>query len=53
MTIFDIALISSAFLCTLVAGFLFAYAAVVMTGIRNFNDKQLIKNFLSEHHGRL
>ncbi|MDA8852894.1 DUF1772 domain-containing protein, partial [bacterium] len=43
MTVFDIALISSAFLCTLVAGFLFAFAVVVMPGIRNFNDKQFIE----------
>lgn len=45
MTVFDAALISSAFLCTLVAGFLFAFAVVVMPGIRNFNDKQFIKTF--------
>jgi len=45
MTVFDIALISSAFLCTLVAGFLFAFAVVVMPGIRNFNDKQFIEAF--------
>jgi len=45
MTIFHIALISSAFLCSLVAGFLFAYAIVVMPGIKNLNDREFIRAF--------
>jgi len=45
MNVFEMTLISSAFLCTLVAGFLFSFAVVVMPGIQNFNDKQFIKTF--------
>ena len=45
MGIFEIALILSAFLCSLVAGFLFAYAIVVMPGIKNLNDSEFIRAF--------
>ena len=37
MGIFQIALILATFLCSLVAGFLFAFALVAMPGIRNLN----------------
>ena len=45
MGIFQIALIVTAFLCSLVAGFLFAFAVVTMPGIRNLNDRQFIRAF--------
>lgn len=45
MAIFQTALILSAFLCSLVAGFLFAYAIVVMPGIKNLNDREFIRAF--------
>ena len=45
MGIFQIALISATFLCSLVAGFLFAFAFVVMPGIRSLNDREFIRAF--------
>lgn len=45
MGIFQTSLILSVFLCSLVAGFLFAYAIVVMPGIRTLNDREFIKTF--------
>lgn len=45
MGVFQSALILSAFLCSLVAGFLFAYAIVIMPGIRNLGDKEFIRAF--------
>lgn len=45
MGIFQAALILSTFLCSLVAGFLFAYAIVVMPGIKNLNDREFIRTF--------
>lgn len=45
MDIFIAALFLSAFLCSLVAGFLFAYAIVVMPGIKNLNDREFIRAF--------
>lgn len=45
MGIFQIALILSAFLCSLVAGFLFAYEIVVMPGIKHLNDREFIRAF--------
>ncbi|MDY6880926.1 MAG: DUF1772 domain-containing protein [Desulfatiglans sp.] len=45
MEIFQIALISSTFLCSLVAGFLFAFALVVMPGIRRLDDRDFLKAF--------
>ncbi len=45
MSTFEISLIFSALLCSLVAGLLFAYAIVVMPGIKKLNDKLFIKTF--------
>lgn len=45
MAIFDVALVLSALLCSLVAGFLFAYATVIMPGIKGLDDKGFIKAF--------
>ena len=45
MGIFHIALILAAFLCSLVAGFVFAFALVVMPGIRSLNDREFIRAF--------
>jgi len=45
MVMLQIALLSSAFLCSLVAGFLFAYAIVVMPGIKNLDDRDFIRAF--------
>lgn len=45
MGIFQIALILATFLCSLVAGFLFAFALVVMPGIRSLNDREFIRAF--------
>ena len=43
--IFQIALILATFLCSLVAGLLFAFALVVMPGIRSLNDREFIRAF--------
>jgi uncharacterized membrane protein len=45
MGLFQIALIVAAFLCSLVAGFLFAFAVVVMPGIRSLSDRAFIRAF--------
>lgn len=45
MDLFQTTLILSVFLCSLVAGFLFAYAIVIMPGIKNLNDKEFIRAF--------
>ncbi len=45
MSIFQIVLILAAFLCSLVAGFLFAFTFVVMPGIRSLNDREFIRAF--------
>ena len=45
MEVFSIALILAAFLCSLVAGLLFAFAIVAMPGIRNLNDREFIRAF--------
>jgi len=45
MDIFQTALITSVFLCSLVAGFLFAYAIVIMPGIKHLNDRDFIRTF--------
>lgn len=45
MEIFQVVLILAAFLCSLVAGFLFAFAIVAMPGIRNLNDREFIRAF--------
>ena len=43
--IFQIALILATFLCSLVAGFLFAFAVVVMPGIKHLGDREFIRAF--------
>lgn len=45
MDILAIALIITTFLCSLTAGFLFAFAVVAMPGIKNLNDKEFIRAF--------
>ena len=45
MEIFQIPLILATFLCSLVAGFVFAFAVVVMPGIRSLNDREFIRAF--------
>jgi uncharacterized membrane protein len=45
MEAFQALLILATFLCSLVAGFLFAYAIVVMPGIRSLNDREFIRAF--------
>jgi uncharacterized membrane protein len=45
MGLFQIALIVAAFLCSLVAGFLFTFAVVVMPGMRNLSDRAFIRAF--------
>ncbi|ELS04525.1 putative integral membrane protein [Xenococcus sp. PCC 7305] len=43
--IFQLTLISATFLCSLVAGFLFAFAVVVMPGLKSLNDREFIWAF--------
>ena len=45
MTIFHAILVLATFLCALVAGFLFAFAVVVMPGIRSLDDTGFIRAF--------
>jgi uncharacterized membrane protein len=45
MGIFQASLILTTFLCSLVAGFLFAFAVVVMPGIRGLKDREFIRAF--------
>ncbi len=45
MGFLQFALILATFLCSLVAGFLFAFAVVVMAGIKNLNDGEFIRAF--------
>lgn len=45
MGIFQAALILVTFLCSIVAGFLFAFSVVVMPGIRSLNDREFIRAF--------
>ena len=45
MGIFQITLIVATFLCSLVAGFLFAFAVVVMPGIGNLGDGEFLRTF--------
>lgn len=44
-TIFAVTLILSTLLCTLVAGFLFAFAVVIMPGIRHMKDREFVRGF--------
>lgn len=45
MTLFQLALFLAAFLCSLVAGFLFAFALVIMPGIKRLEDGDFIRAF--------
>lgn len=45
MTVFEFALIVATLLCALTAGFLFAFAVVVMPGIGNSTSKEFIRAF--------
>ena len=45
MGIFQTVLILATFLCSLVAGFVVAFAIVVMPGIRSLNDREFIRAF--------
>ena len=45
MTLYQLLLMLAAFLCSLVAGFLFAFAAVIMPGIRSLDDAGFIRAF--------
>jgi len=45
LTIFQIVLIAATLLCSLVAGFLFAFAVVVMPGIAHLPDGQFLRAF--------
>ncbi|MEO0759430.1 MAG: anthrone oxygenase family protein [Cyanobacteria bacterium J06648_16] len=42
---FQIVLILATLLCSLVAGFLFAFATVLMPGIKTLNDREFIRAF--------
>ena len=41
----QIVLVLAAFLCSLVAGLLFAFAVVIMPGIRNLGDREFLRAF--------
>lgn len=45
MGIFQFTLIVATFLCSLVAGFVFAFAVVVMPGIGNLGDGAFLRAF--------
>lgn len=45
MDILDISLIFSILTCSLVTGFIFTYAVVVMPGLSTLNDKEFIRAF--------
>ena len=45
MNILDISLILSILTCSLVTGFIFTYAVVVMPGLSKLNDKEFIRAF--------
>jgi uncharacterized membrane protein len=45
MRVFEAFLILAAVLCSLVAGFLFAFATVVMPGIKSLDDGSFIRAF--------
>ena len=45
MTVFQTVLVLATFLCSLVAGFLFAFAVVIMPGIRSLDDSGFIRAF--------
>jgi uncharacterized membrane protein len=43
--LFVLLLLAATWLCSLVAGFLLAFAVVVMPGIKNLNDREFIRTF--------
>lgn len=45
MELFQVTLIAATFLCSLVAGFLFAFSVVIMPGIRGLNQREFIRAF--------
>ncbi len=45
MMLFQVALLVATFLCSLAAGLLFAFAAVVMPGIRSLDDSNFVRSF--------
>ena len=45
MDLLDVSLIFSITLCSLVSGFIFTYAIIVMPGLSNLNDKDFLKAF--------
>jgi uncharacterized membrane protein len=45
MTLFNLAILAATVLCSLVAGFLFAFATVVMPGIGRLDDRGFIRAF--------
>ena len=45
MVMFEVVLIVATFLCSIVAGLVFAFAVVVMPGIKNLNDREFIRAF--------
>ena len=45
MSVFEISLMLSILLCSLVTGFLFAYAIVIMPGLKHLDDKRFIVSF--------
>ena len=45
MDVLDISLILSILSCSLVGGFIFTYAIVVMPGLSNLNDKDFLRAF--------
>lgn len=45
MQVFELTLIVAALLCSLVAGFVFAFAIVVMPGIRQLKDRDFLRAF--------
>ena len=47
MGLLQVALIIATFLCSLVAGFLFAFTIVVMPGIKNLGNREYIRAFQS------
>jgi uncharacterized membrane protein len=45
VTIFPVVLVLATLLCALVAGFLFAFAVVIMPGLRRLDDRSFIRAF--------
>ena len=45
MGLLQVALVLATFLCSLVTGFLFAFAVVVMAGIKKLDDREFIRAF--------